>query len=1072
LPVPRKCASCGAESPDDALQCERCGGTITPRSQNDVRPLLGVTVGGKFVLREVIGAGAMGTVYRADQITLGRTVAVKILNANLARDDSMVKRFHQEARAASRLNHPNTISIIDFGQTAEGLLYLVMEFVRGRTMTEVIRQDYPLPQARLVDIGCQVLAGLHEAHSQGVIHQDIKPDNVLVERLRTGGDLVKIADFGIARLRDDEPHQRDGAPVICGTPEYMAPEQIRGQPVDARSDVYSAGVLLYEIVTGERPFSGGQNEVLRAHLTETPQRPSERRRELAIPAHLEAVVMRSLAKDPADRFESAAEFRSELEASISTVRTVGTACPSCSTPLPAGALFCSRCGVRVGDARQIATAAAIDVHGLTVERAPVSPAALTAQALPDSRFPLPFVGRPAELALMERILASRERARAMVVLGPPGIGKSRLCAEAAARAEKSGFRVLTLLPDPTGLAAPWYPIRSAVRALLELPEDVSRAALQSTCQSHGLDPADLPGLSELFSLVAPVTGLELAVRRRECAAAALHVLRGTPARGPTLLVFEDVDRYDRPSFDLLQRVVQYPGERPVHLLLTAVSGGALESLQGAEILTLEGLDADAVHEAVRRVLGTSPGAADLSARLHHDTAGAPLHIEQTLRYALEGGGAAEGSGLADVIDGRIEGLPPAARRALQAASAFGMESPVTLVAGLLRADEDVRSALDVLVTRGLLLQHEERVVFVHPLLQEVVYAGIPVDARREFHARISETLGQGGAPASITGYHGYAAGGGERVLANLERAGLDAQQAFDDSGAMMHFERAWELARWMVLRGDEDAEPAMARLGLVLGESMRFAGDLVGAEGVLRETLERCGTDRVIAARVWRSLGHLAANGWQQLDRGRDHMRTALGHAVRSGDPGLIAEIYMDLANLIQRQGDNRAALDELQEGLLMVTAGEGPKAREAPDITWRMVARLGELALSMGQAQIALSYAEAALYQAERVGSPVGAARSHVLLGDALAALRRVADASRHRVKAIEWMRNLGDRRSTAQLLLTLAETDIQAGAQDQARERLVEARSLAAAVDWNDGVEDSGAKLSTIPGLKPKLT
>jgi serine/threonine-protein kinase len=1035
----------------------------------NVRPLVGITVGGKFVLREIIGAGAMGTVYRADQITLGRTVAVKILNADLARDDVMVKRFHQEARAASRLNHPNTISIIDFGQTGEGLLYLVMEFVRGRTMTEVIRQDFPLPQARLVDIACQVLAGLHEAHSQGVIHQDIKPDNILVERLRTGGDLVKIADFGIARLREEEPQKKDGAPVICGTPEYMAPEQIRGQPVDVRSDVYSAGVLLYEVVTGERPFSGGQNEVLRAHLTETPKPPTERRRELVISPHLESVVLRALAKDPAERFESAAEFRAELEATVSTVRAVGTACPSCSTALPAGSIFCSRCGVRLGDARGV-TAAAIDARAVTGQMAPAS--LPTAQALPDSRFPLWFVGRDVELERIERMLAIRERARALVVLGPPGIGKTRLCAEAGARAAKSGFQVLTMQPDPTGLAAPWYPIRAAVSELLELPSDVSRVALQSACQQRGLDLSDLPGLSELFSLAAPVTGLELAVRRRECAAAALHVLRGTPDRGATLLVFEDVDRYDRPSFDLLQRLVDYPGENPVHLLLTAVTGGSLEALQGAEVLTLEGLDANAVHEAVRRVLGTSPGAADLSARLHRETSGAPLHIEQALRYALEGGGAAEGTGLADVIDGRIEGLPPAARRALQAVSAFGLEAPGTLIGGLLRTAEDAPTAIATLVTRGLLQPRGDKVAFVHPLLQEVVYAGIPVDARREFHARISEALAHGGAPACVTGYHGYAAGGGERALANLERAGLDAQQAFDDAGAMMHFERAWELARWMVLRGDEDAEPAMARLGLVLGEAMRFAGDLVGAEGVLRETLERCGDDRVIAARVWRSLGHLAANGWQQVERGREHMRTALGHAIRSGDPGLLAEIYMDLAAMLQRQGDLRAASDELQEGLLMVTAGEGPRAKEAPDITWRLVARLGELALTMGMAPTALSYAEAALYQAERVGSPVGAARSHVLIGDALSALRRGPESARHRVMAVEWMRNLGDRRSTAQLLLALADADLEAGEPDQARARLVEARSLAAAVDWKDGVEQSGATLNALSGGESKLT
>ncbi|HEY3358368.1 MAG TPA: protein kinase [Polyangia bacterium] len=1052
-----RCGTCGAEIAEPGGPCPACGAAADAGSQ---QPVLGATIGGKFILREIVGAGAMGTVFRADQASLGRTVAVKILNAALARDEAMVRRFHAEARAASRLNHPNTISIIDFGQTLDGLLYLVMEFVRGRTLTEVIRQDFPLPQARMVEVMGQVLAGLHEAHSQGVIHQDIKPDNILVERMRTGGDLVKIADFGIARLRGEEAQAGEQV-VICGTPEYMAPEQIRGQPVDGRADVYAAGVVLYEMLTGARPFDGGQTEVLRAHLNDVPVSPQVRRPDLSLATGLVDVTMRALSKDPDARFESAAEFRAEIESctSVLLVRTVP--CPACATQAPAGSLFCPRCGVRLRDSTP--SGAQIDPHGATIQVI-TDPRQPTRPPEEDPRFPLKFVGRDEERALIGRILAARERARAMIVVGPAGVGKSRLCAEAAEDAGRAGYRVFTFKPDPTGLAAPWFPVRAAVSALLGLPSDVSRAAIQSACTAAGIDLRELPGLAELYALAAPVTGLELAVRRRECAAAALRVLRGHPSWPPTLLVFEDVERFDRPSVEVLQRLVEYLGEAPVHVLLTSVPGSEAEWMQGAELLALEGLPEAAVVEAVEAVLGTSPSAAELARRLHAEASGLPLHIEEALRQAMESGGSAEGTSFADVVDARIEALPPAARRALQAASVHGLETPTAVVAALLRGDDDAAVAIGTLVGRGLLTRRIDDLCFAHPLIQEVVYAGIPVDARREFHARVHAILAQAGAAPAVIGYHGHAAGGAERVLAALERAGLDAQQAFDDAGAMMHFQRGWEMARWMVLRGEENAEPAMARLGLVLGEAMRFAGDLVGAEGVLRETLERCGEDRAIAARVCRALAHLAANGWNQQERGHEHLRHALAHALRTGDRALIAEMYLDLAMFLQRKGDVKGAADELLEGVLLVTGGEGPTAAEGPDVLWRLVLRLSELALSLGQPQKALGYVEAALGQAQRVGSPVGAARSHVLMGDVLAMLKRPHDSAMHRVKAVEWMRNLGDRRSTAELLIALASEDAAAGAADQARARLIEAHELAVSVDWQDGIAQSGASLTLL--------
>jgi len=1009
-------------------------------------------VGGKFVLREVVGTGAMGTVFRAEQVTLGRTVAVKLLNASLARDATMVERFEKEARAASRLNHPNVVSIFDFGQTDDGILYIVMEFVRGRTLTEVILQDFPFPPGRLVDIGCQILAGLHEAHSQGVIHQDVKPDNVLVERLRTGDDHIKIADFGIARLQEEGPLLKDGMPVICGTPEYMAPEQIQGKPVDARSDMYAVGIVLYEMLTGERPFGGSQLDVLRAHLSDTPVPPSVRRPDVSIPPQIEALVMRALSKEPAERFESAAEFRAELEACVSVVRAPGVACPACGVITPIGSAFCNRCGVRLGGTdslRATSTPTRPTLGDVHTEATPPSVALRSLQ-----RCTLPFVGREPELMALERIFAMRDRGRFVVLAGPPGSGKTRLWSQVAIRLTSQGLRVVSIEPDPTGLASAWHPIRTAVSLLLGLPADVSRASLASACHLHGVDPANLLGLSELFGLQPADTGLELAVRRRECMAAALEVLRGTRNQPPTLVVFEDVDKYDKPSSDLLLRLAQLPGPMETHVLVTSVAAGMFETMPGVEVLALRELGVEECFEIVRHVLGTSPGARNLAERLAAVSAGLPLFVEQALWAAVEGAGGDESRSLGDLVAHRIDALSLPARRALQIVSVFGMEAPREGVEWILGQDgtpvQRAAEALSELEMRGFVMHRAPHVCITHPVLQELVYATIPVDVRRGFHAAVHSWLaGQGGASPAVFGFHGFSAGGGNRVLESLERAGRDAQRMFDDSGAMMHFQRGWQLARWQVLRGEVEAEPLMARLGLALGEAMRFAGDHVGAEGVLRETLEHCGDDHATAARAHRALGLIADHTSTTKARAMSPLRTALTEALRSGDPQLVAEMYLDLAGTLQRQGDLRGAAQELDEAIFLVTAGGGPEADSGPAILWRLLVRRAELALALGTTREAERHARCAVRHAERTGSAVALARTHSALADVLAIRGADAEAAEHRVLAVEWMRDLGDRRSTAQLLAALAQQELRSGAAEEARARLAEAQRLALAVE-----------------------
>jgi len=217
--------------------------------------MLGRTIASAYRIVELTGVGGMGRVYRAEQLALGRSVAIKVIHPQLSNDDLFAERFYQEARAASALNHPNTVSVIDFGRTEDGMHYLVMEYLQGQDLSQVLLAG-PLSIARACAIGVDMLSALSEAHVNGIVHRDIKPENLFVEHLRSGRDVVKVLDFGIAKLATERSTTSTHGDELVGTPEYMSPEQVRGEPVDGRSDLYATGVVLYELLTGKVPFLG------------------------------------------------------------------------------------------------------------------------------------------------------------------------------------------------------------------------------------------------------------------------------------------------------------------------------------------------------------------------------------------------------------------------------------------------------------------------------------------------------------------------------------------------------------------------------------------------------------------------------------------------------------------------------------------------------------------------------------------------------------------------------------------------------------------------------------------------
>lgn len=278
-------------------------------------PLLtqGTVVGGRFVVKRFIAQGGMGRVYVAEQQPMGRKVALKVMHKSLSEDDRAVKRFFREALVISKLRHPNTITLFDYGESEEGALFIAMEFLDGMSLKEVIAQEHPLPLQRVARIVAQSALSLAEAHRKGVIHRDLKPDNVFLLDVEGQPDFVKVIDFGIAQLRSHDRESRiTQAGFVCGTPEYMAPEQARGEELDGRCDLYSLGILMYEMLEGSPPYAGDTPlAIVLKHQSGPVPLISER-----YPEPLRQFVRGLMATDPGDRPASAEEMLQSLREAL------------------------------------------------------------------------------------------------------------------------------------------------------------------------------------------------------------------------------------------------------------------------------------------------------------------------------------------------------------------------------------------------------------------------------------------------------------------------------------------------------------------------------------------------------------------------------------------------------------------------------------------------------------------------------------------------------------------------------------------------------------------------------------
>ncbi len=309
------CPTCGTEYPANERFCPRDGTAL--RSQAGNADLVGSIIAERYHVLKKLGEGGMGQVYLAEHVKMGRKSAVKVMNPGMVNDADAISRFNREAANASRINHPNVAGIYDFGETAEGLIYLAMEFIEGESLTSLVEKSGALAPARAANIAQQAAAGLQVAHDMGIVHRDLKPDNIMIAKNRDGSDCVKVVDFGIAKAAGAENQKVTKTGLVVGTPEYMSPEQLAGDKLDGRSDVYSLALVAFNMFTGALPFpSETAQESMIMRLTDEPKSLAEMKPDTIWPPAVQSVMRRALKRRASERYQKAEDFGNALSDAV------------------------------------------------------------------------------------------------------------------------------------------------------------------------------------------------------------------------------------------------------------------------------------------------------------------------------------------------------------------------------------------------------------------------------------------------------------------------------------------------------------------------------------------------------------------------------------------------------------------------------------------------------------------------------------------------------------------------------------------------------------------------------------
>jgi serine/threonine protein kinase len=824
---------------------------------------IGRLIAERYEILAPIKEGGMGRVYVALQRSLKRKVALKLIHPGVAGVSRIADRFLSEAQAASQLNHPNVVSVYDFGQSGDGAepeLFLVMELLTGSDLRTLLDSHEVLAPARIIEILRQTLAGLAEAHEHGISHRDIKPDNIVLEQTRRGTDRVKLIDFGVARVEKDESLTLTGQ--FVGTPWYAAPEQIRGEH-GPLADLYSLGVVLFEMLTGDVPFDDPSPVQILVHHQTAPRPDPAKARGRHVPRPLADVCMRAMAVDPAKRFSDAEEMADALLHALESRAAVSRRAES---------LFPRRTRSSVPSS---STAMSAD--------APPVPDGIEGFGLIDSVLPeesalpatdlLPLIGRAEDMAWARSILEGDDAK--VVVYGRPGVGRSRFLKEIAKAMEESSFVVrVAASPSPQN--------EIGYRALREIVVLLSGLAPTDLATGAGVPEVAAVGLRLLFGSALAGTSSPSVVRR----ALAASFLWGASAavarmnRGSVVLCIDDADKLDGVSLVALGDALAEPPVPGFKVVLTSRECPD-KSKAIFDARELHGFGVPAVTEWL-----TFAGAKSKRIARTDDEVEA-LYLEYVWSYLSEGAEPPEV--LSELVGARVEGLYPSERRLLQALAVTGggtMED----MAAILPGEEGLEHALQLLVDGHLAEVVADTAFIPHRLVAEKALASAPTGTIAGLHARAADALQVDSELVELRAFHAARGRVDFEAFLLVEEATRLRSARGDHEGALTMLIAGLEAATTKSQRGDVaaiSAETVFARkIGAVLVSLGRFEEALAFLERALADTTLSAAERSLALEQV-----SICAATLGRADDAERRRNEALAMAQRSNDAALIERL-------------------------------------------------------------------------------------------------------------------------------------------------------------------------------------
>lgn len=765
---------------------------------------IGHVVAERYRIERHIGSGGMGEVFLAVDSVLGRRVAVKVLPQESEADPTARERLRREARAAASLDHPFICKIHEVGES-DGESFIVMEYIDGDTLHQLMAST-TLPVRQVLDIAHALAQALEEAHNRGVTHRDLKPGNIMVTRQ----GHVKVLDFGLAKqVTAGSPADSTGGGTILtdpgtrvGTPAYMSPEQILGGSVDPRSDIFSLGVILHEIVSGAHPFKRETPAETMAAVLRDP--PSDAGRDLEAVPGLREVVHRMLSKACAERYQTMGELRAELDAlrERSWLSTPAAGAPPSARP------------------------------GIPAERTP-------------------FVAREVERAELRAALDQMLLGQGGMILigGEPGVGKTRLVRELQREARQRGCLTLSGHCYEMEGSPPFVPFVEYMEEAARLVPQAFRAALGDDA---GEIAAIVPGLRRLYPDIPPALEVPPEQQRRVSFNAFLEFLQRASRKSPSVLLFDDLHWADDPTLQLLQhlaphlatmRTLMVGTYRDVELDVKKPFARALESLvrqRLARRISLRRLSAEDVEHMLTEMSG-APAPSSVVRVVFQETEGNAFFIEEVYQHLSEEGRLFDADGKwrddlrADTLDvpesvklvigRRLERLGEETRKLLTAAAVIGRSFPLDLLQAIVEAGGDeVLEAVEEAERAGLLAAQpgrDARYGFVHELIRTTLVSGLSLPRRQRLHLRIADAIEQlrGGAVdahLSALAHHLYQAGAAVQVDRTARILVKAAQQALASGG----FEEVLEISEHLLSLELPPDDPSVAAARECKGQAL------------------------------------------------------------------------------------------------------------------------------------------------------------------------------------------------------------------------------------------------------------